>query len=64
MSGNLCRCGAYPNIVAAIREAGRGRSAVRPFDYDRAADVADGGRRLAGDPARRSSPAAPTWWTT
>jgi xanthine dehydrogenase YagT iron-sulfur-binding subunit len=22
MSGNLCRCGAYPNIVAAIREAG------------------------------------------
>jgi xanthine dehydrogenase YagT iron-sulfur-binding subunit len=20
MSGNLCRCGAYPNIVAAIRE--------------------------------------------
>src|SRR5258708_33415130 len=26
MSGNLCRCGAYPNIVAAIREgAARGR---------------------------------------
>jgi xanthine dehydrogenase YagT iron-sulfur-binding subunit len=25
MSGNLCRCGAYPNIVAAIRSvAGRG----------------------------------------
>ena len=25
MSGNLCRCGAYPNIVAAIREvAGQG----------------------------------------
>jgi xanthine dehydrogenase YagT iron-sulfur-binding subunit len=23
MSGNLCRCGAYPNIVAAIREAAR-----------------------------------------
>jgi xanthine dehydrogenase YagT iron-sulfur-binding subunit len=21
MSGNLCRCGAYPNIVAAIRRA-------------------------------------------
>ena len=21
MSGNVCRCGAYPNIVAAIREA-------------------------------------------
>jgi aerobic-type carbon monoxide dehydrogenase small subunit (CoxS/CutS family) len=27
MSGNLCRCGTYPNIVAAIREvAGRGRA--------------------------------------
>ncbi|MFD3458152.1 2Fe-2S iron-sulfur cluster-binding protein [Nocardia fluminea] len=23
MSGNLCRCGAYPNIVAAIQEAAR-----------------------------------------
>jgi len=23
MSGNICRCGAYPNIVAAIAEAGR-----------------------------------------
>jgi xanthine dehydrogenase YagT iron-sulfur-binding subunit len=21
MSGNLCRCGAYPNIVAAVKEA-------------------------------------------
>jgi xanthine dehydrogenase YagT iron-sulfur-binding subunit len=21
MSGNLCRCGAYPNIVAAVRDA-------------------------------------------
>jgi xanthine dehydrogenase YagT iron-sulfur-binding subunit len=21
MSGNLCRCGAYPHIVAAVREA-------------------------------------------
>jgi xanthine dehydrogenase YagT iron-sulfur-binding subunit len=24
MSGNLCRCGAYPNIVAAIRDAAGG----------------------------------------
>ena len=24
MSGNICRCGAYPNIVAAIREASEG----------------------------------------
>ena len=35
MSGNICRCGAYPNIVAAIRQAARelaageqGRAAV------------------------------------
>jgi xanthine dehydrogenase YagT iron-sulfur-binding subunit len=27
MSGNLCRCGAYVNIVAAIREAMGGRAA-------------------------------------
>lgn len=26
MSGNICRCGAYPNIVAAIREIAEGRS--------------------------------------
>ena len=26
MSGNLCRCGAYPNIVAAIREVHTGKS--------------------------------------
>jgi xanthine dehydrogenase YagT iron-sulfur-binding subunit len=24
MNGNLCRCGAYPNIVAAIEEVARG----------------------------------------
>src|SRR6266480_4721455 len=24
MSGNICRCSAYPNIVAAIREVGKG----------------------------------------
>jgi xanthine dehydrogenase YagT iron-sulfur-binding subunit len=23
MSGNICRCGAYPNIVAAIADVGR-----------------------------------------
>jgi xanthine dehydrogenase YagT iron-sulfur-binding subunit len=27
MSGNLCRCGAYPNIVAAVQEARGGRNA-------------------------------------
>jgi xanthine dehydrogenase YagT iron-sulfur-binding subunit len=28
MSGNICRCGAYPNIVAAIRDVQHGRSPV------------------------------------
>ena len=27
MSGNICRCGAYPNIVAAVRAAAHGASA-------------------------------------
>ena len=33
MSGNLCRCGAYPNIVAAIEQATRrhrGQALRRP----------------------------------
>jgi xanthine dehydrogenase YagT iron-sulfur-binding subunit len=25
MSGNICRCGAYPNIVAAVRDAASSR---------------------------------------
>jgi xanthine dehydrogenase YagT iron-sulfur-binding subunit len=29
MSGNICRCGAYPNIVAAIEQAMQ-RMGVRP----------------------------------
>jgi len=24
MSGNICRCAAYPNIVAAIRDVAKG----------------------------------------
>ena len=28
MSGNICRCGAYPNIVAAIREAAQMQTAT------------------------------------
>jgi xanthine dehydrogenase YagT iron-sulfur-binding subunit len=29
MSGNICRCGAYPNIVAAIEEAMSGKTAEK-----------------------------------
>ncbi len=38
MSGNLCRCGAYPNIVAAIREVHTGRQTdpmAFNFDFDK-----------------------------
>ena len=27
MSGNICRCGAYPNIVAAVRAVAKGTNA-------------------------------------
>ena len=42
MSGNICRCAAYPNIRAAIREvrdAAGGELTMRPFSYARASDV-------------------------
>ena len=50
MSGNLCRCGAYPNIVAAIEQAVLHGSARHDahFDYARASDVADAVRQIAG----------------
>lgn len=38
MSGNLCRCGAYPNIVAAIREVHTGRP-TDPMAYVFAAEM-------------------------
>ena len=67
MSGNLCRCGAYPNIVEAIKEArdkmgGRG---VNPFTYSRATDLAERGPRHRGRPAAPNfSAAGPTWSTS
>ncbi|HEX4440119.1 MAG TPA: 2Fe-2S iron-sulfur cluster-binding protein [Thermoanaerobaculia bacterium] len=33
MSGNICRCGAYPGIVGAIREVRSGRRAARTWRY-------------------------------
>ncbi|MDQ6786857.1 MAG: 2Fe-2S iron-sulfur cluster-binding protein, partial [Acidobacteriota bacterium] len=33
MSGNLCRCGAYPNIVAAIREVHTGRAVSQTWQF-------------------------------
>lgn len=33
MSGNLCRCGAYPNIVAAIKEAHTGKETPHTWAF-------------------------------
>lgn len=34
MSGNICRCGAYPNIVAAIREVHGGKAVAQTWHTD------------------------------
>jgi xanthine dehydrogenase YagT iron-sulfur-binding subunit len=33
MSGNICRCGAYPNIVAAIREVHTGQAQAQSWQF-------------------------------
>lgn len=33
MSGNLCRCGAYPNIVAAIKEVHTGKEVAQNWQF-------------------------------
>jgi xanthine dehydrogenase YagT iron-sulfur-binding subunit len=33
MSGNICRCGAYPNIVAAIREVHTGKAQAENWQF-------------------------------
>jgi len=38
MSGNLCRCSCYPNIVAAVQCRREGDVNVHPFTITRAAD--------------------------
>ncbi len=43
MSGNICRCAAYPNIVAAIPVGPRSRR-MMPFTYERATDAANAAR--------------------
>jgi xanthine dehydrogenase YagT iron-sulfur-binding subunit len=40
MSGNICRCGAYPGIVAAIREAHTGRETARTWRFVEEAELA------------------------
>ncbi len=33
MSGNICRCGAYPGIVAAVQEAHSGRQTAQAWEF-------------------------------
>ncbi|MEJ7738273.1 MAG: 2Fe-2S iron-sulfur cluster-binding protein [Chitinophagaceae bacterium] len=33
MSGNICRCGAYPNIIAAIREVHSGKEVAQTWQF-------------------------------
>jgi xanthine dehydrogenase YagT iron-sulfur-binding subunit len=40
MSGNICRCGAYPGIVAAIREAHTGRESARTWRFVEESELA------------------------
>ncbi len=40
MAGNLCRCGAYPNIVAAIREVHTGKDVAQTWQFAGENDVA------------------------
>ncbi|MGI9036708.1 MAG: 2Fe-2S iron-sulfur cluster-binding protein [Pyrinomonadaceae bacterium] len=40
MSGNICRCGAYPNIVAAIREVHTGRDVAQNWQFAGESDAA------------------------
>ena len=62
MAGNLCRCAAYPHIVAAVRETAA--SVVKAFRYHRPADVAEAVAAAGGRTAGRATWAAePTWWT-
>lgn len=41
MSGNLCRCGAYPNIVKAIKEVHRGVETAATWNFDKSAKNAE-----------------------
>jgi xanthine dehydrogenase YagT iron-sulfur-binding subunit len=50
MSGNICRCGAYPEIVAAIQEVHSGKQAARTWGFADATLLA----RLRGEDGHAS----------
>ena len=69
MSGNICRCGAYPNIVAAIEEVDvassqPGGRTMNTFNYARATTSPMPCARSRLTRRRSSSPAAPTCSTS
>jgi len=41
MSGNLCRCGAYPNIVAAIKEVHTGKAQAQNWQFVNKEEIED-----------------------
>jgi xanthine dehydrogenase YagT iron-sulfur-binding subunit len=61
MSGNICRCAAYPNVVAAIKKAG-GTPTGRP-SLTNAPTQPHTPLPLRPSLAPNSLPAAPTCWT-
>ena len=63
MSGNICRCGAYPNIVAAIQQAWDGGSHDRRSSMRAPATSPMRCARWRRARERNSSPAAPISWT-
>ena len=61
MSGNLCRCAAYPNIVAAIKQAKRDPGGLRPWTRSSIrvpirADAADAAAAPSADNAHVTAP--------
>ena len=51
MSGNICRCGAYPGIVAAIQEAHSGRESARTWRFVEGEELARVRKEVGADEA-------------
>jgi xanthine dehydrogenase iron-sulfur cluster and FAD-binding subunit A len=52
MSGNICRCGAYSNIVDAITEVA-GSQGMKPFTYERVTTPAQAAAAVAAKPGAK-----------
>jgi xanthine dehydrogenase YagT iron-sulfur-binding subunit len=58
MSGNLCRCGAYPGIVAAIQEVHSGRQASQTWRFATETQLAQARAGRSAGPTGEASDAA------